>query len=293
MKTTTKILNVKGKLKIEEKINEDVELLNIINAFLKNKRKYIAKMPNPGSSVVACLSGGQDSVANIGILLEEFKLNVYPFFIKRGQSAYKWEKEATEYFNTFFKKRYPSLYHDYIEIKVNTPGNEYKDLLRAAKKQVDDIPLRHNISYPSRNSIIFLTGMEYAYSLQAKGVNVNTVFSSHVSSDSSYHCSQTWTRLTNLTMCQILNDYNWQFINIPTETEFGNFYDKDVYIKWAIENGIPIHKARTCVKRNPIHCGDCPTCWDRRRAYKELNIKDPTDYRFEMSEKFPTYYDHE
>ena len=121
----------------------------------------------------------------------------------------------------------------------------------------------------------------------------NTVFSSHVSSDSSYHCSQTWTRLTNLTMCQILNDYSWQFINIPTETSFGNFYDKDVYIKWAVEHNIPIHKARTCVKNYPIQCGDCPTCWDRRRAYKELGIKDPTKYRFEMSNKFPTYYDHE
>lgn len=288
-----KLLNTKGKLKIEEKVNEDMNLLNILDNFFKNKRGYIIRMPKPGDNVVACLSGGQDSIANICILLEEYKLNVYPFFIKRGQSAYKWEKESADYFNKFLRKKYPELYHDYLEIEVMTPGIEYKDLLRVTKKQVDSLQLRHNISYPARNSIIFLTGMEYAYSLQAKGVNVNTVFSSHVSSDSSYHCSQTWTRLTNLTMCQILNDYSWQFINIPTETSFGNFYDKDIYIKWAIEHDIPIHKARTCVKNHPIQCGDCPTCWDRRRAYKELGIKDPTKYRFEMSDKFPTYYDHE
>lgn len=290
----TKLINKKGKkYRFESKVNEDSGLLKILDEFFKKKRGYVAKMPESGESVVACLSGGQDSVANIGILLKEYKLNVYPFFINRGQSNYKYEKASCEYFNKFFKKKFSKLYHDYIEIKVMTPGLKYKKLLRQAKRQVDPLPLRHNISYPARNPIIFLTGMEYGYSLMAKGVKVKTVFASHVSSDGSYHCSQTWTRLMNLLMCQILNDYSWQFISIPIETAFGNYYDKDIYIKWAYENGIPLHKARTCVKNFDIECGDCPTCWDRRRVYKEAGIKDPTKYMFKMSEKFPTYYDHE
>ncbi len=203
------------------------------------------------------------------------------------------KKKSADYFNRFFKERYPNLYHDYIEIEVATPGIEYKNLLRKAKRLVDPLPLRHNISYPARNPIIFLTGMEYGYSLLAKGVDVKTIFAAHVSSDSSYHCSQTWTRLTNMQMCQILNDWEWQFISIPIETYFGNHYDKDVYIKWAYENDIPLHRARTCVKSFEKECGDCPTCWDRRRAYKEIGIKDKTEYLFDMSEKYPTYYDHE
>jgi len=31
----------------------------------------------------------------------------------------------------------------------------------------------------------------------------------------------------------------------------------------------------------------------RRRGYKEAGVEDPTKYRFPMSEKYPTYYDHE
>ncbi len=289
----TKILNNQGKIDIKSKVNEDVDMLDMLDGYFKKKRSYVVKMPKPGESVVACLSGGQDSVANIGILLEEFKLNVYPFFINRGQSNYKFEKASAEYFNKFYKKRYPKLYHDYLEIKVPTPGTEYKDLLREAKKHVDSIPLRHNISYPARNPIIFLTGMEYGYSLQAKGAKINTIFASHVSSDSSYHCSQTWTRLMNLLMCQILNDYSWQFISIPIETAFKNYFDKDIYIKWAYEHDIPLHFARTCVKGFTHECGDCPTCWDRRRCYNEAGIEDPTIYKYPMSDKFPTYYDHE
>jgi 7-cyano-7-deazaguanine synthase in queuosine biosynthesis len=174
-----------------------------------------------------------------------------------------------------------------------TPGLKYKDLLRNAKKKVDNIPLRHNISYPARNPIIFLTGMEYGYSLIAKGVNVKNIFASYVASDSSYHCCQTNTRLMNVLICQILNDWDWQFISLPTELEFGNYFDKNVLIKWGYENGIPIHKARTCVKKFDIECGDCPTCWDRRRGFKEAGVPDLTEYKFEMSAEYPTYYDHE
>lgn len=163
----TKILNNKGSVKFENKENEDAALLKIYDDILKSKRGYVVKMPKKCESVVVCLSGGQDSVANTGILLKEFGLNVYPFFINRGQSNYKYEKRSV------------------------------------------------------------------------------------------------------------------------------NYFDKDVFIKWSYKNGVPLHKARTCVKSFDIECGDCPTCWDRRRGYKEAGVKDLTKYRFPMSEKYPTYYDHE
>ncbi|MAF43793.1 MAG: hypothetical protein CMI54_06465, partial [Parcubacteria group bacterium] len=98
-----KILYKKGKIDIKDKVNEDVNLLKFYSDILKNKRGYVVKMPKKGESVIACLSGGQDSVANIGILLKEFSLNVYPFFINRGQSNYKHEKKAVDYFNRFYK----------------------------------------------------------------------------------------------------------------------------------------------------------------------------------------------
>ncbi|MFA6252124.1 MAG: 7-cyano-7-deazaguanine synthase [Candidatus Paceibacterota bacterium] len=288
------MMNIKSStIKFADKVNEDLDILNGFNQILIAKRGHIVKMPEKGSSVVACLSGGMDSVVNIAILMKEYELNVYPFFINRGQSNYKYEKQSVDYFDSYFKDNFPKLYNKCIEIDVMTPGLKYKDLLRNAKKKVDNIPLRHNISYPARNPIIFLTGMEYGYSLMAKGVNIKNIFASYVASDSSYHCCQTNTRLMNVLICQILNDWDWQFISLPTELEFGNYFDKDVLIKWGYENGIPIHKARTCVKKFNIECGDCPTCWDRRRGFKEAGVPDLTEYKFEMSTKYPTYYDHE
>lgn len=82
------------------------------------------------------------------------------------------------------------------------------------------------------------------------------------------------------------------FISIPTETAFGNYFDKDVYIKFMVENSIPIEKTRTCVKSSRVPCGDCPPCWDTRKILKELGIKDGRKYLFEMSKDYPTYYTH-
>jgi len=278
-------MNNRGNIIIKKKSNEDLLLLKTFNNLFKIKRGYIIKMPKPGESVVACLSGGQDSVANIGILLKEFKLNVYPFFINRGQSNYKYEKKSVDYFNKFYKSKFPKLYHNSKEIAVNTPGVEYKDLLRKTKKMADGVPLISSICYPARGPIVFLTGMEYGYSLRAKGININNLFASNMSSDPAFHCSQTWVRLMNVLFCQILNDWSWQFISIPIETEFGNYYDKDVFLKWSYENGIPIHKARTCVKSFDLECGACSACRFRRKGYSEAGIKDPTKYMSEISKR--------
>jgi non-canonical purine NTP pyrophosphatase (RdgB/HAM1 family) len=284
-------MNLRSGPKFESKENEDKEVLAAINNILIAKRGYVVKMPKAGESVVAALSGGLDSVMNIAILLKEYKLNVFPFFINRGQSAYIYEKKAVDYYDRMFKKLYPNSYNSVKEIAVETPAKEYKDDLREVKRAMKDKHLSSHISYPARNSIIFLTGMEYGYSLKNKGKEIKSVFASHMSSDFSFHCSLTWTRITNLTMCQITNDYSWQFISLPIEMEFDNYFDKDIFVKYAAQNKIPLEYTRSCTNNSELQCGVCPSCWDRRRAFKEANLEDHTKYQCSaMPESIPTYY---
>lgn len=285
-----KILKNKGKIKLSEKGNEDFAILNEIEQIFISKRGYVAKLSKERSPVAACMSGGADSVANIFVLLNEFHFEVFPFFINRGQSAYKYEKEAIRYYDKWFLRRFPNLYHKTLEIKVGTPAKEYKDNLREVKKKFFSIENSAHVSYPARNSVIFLTGMEYALSLLNKGKKINTLFASHVSSDTSFHCSLTWHRILNLEMCHILHNWNFQFISLPIEISFGNYYDKDVYLKYCEENGLDLTKTRTCVRNTKIQCGECPCCWDRRRAYKEAGIKDKTKYLKPFPKEAGTYY---
>lgn len=265
------VLNHKDKNCLNEKRNEDLVILDTINNYFLKKRGYIFKLPQRGTPVLACMSGGLDSVVNILILLKECKFKVYPFFINRGQENYVLEKEAIAYFDEYFTKEFPDRYNKTFEISIEVPSSSYKNLLKETIK--DD-----GISYPARNSIIFLTGAEYGYSLKTKEIEINTMFGSLVNGDTSFHCSLTWTRLMNLSICQMINDPNWQFTSIPIEETLGNFYDKDVLIKYAEENNFPIEHTRTCTKNTKIHCGSCPFCKYRKSSFLKAGILDKTLY---------------
>lgn len=275
-----KIINTGTAYKISESENENLPILKSVEDIFLNIRNYIIKMPEPGSPVVACFSGGMDTVANVAILMEEFGLNVYPYFINRGQSNYKWEKEAVDFFNNYYTKRYPKLYNKYVEIQLDTPPKFYKNNLRWTKNLNDDPDIRKKVAYPARNPIIGLTGMEYAYSMQSNGIFPKTIFSVHTADDPPYHSALTAIRLVNLLMCHITNDYNWQFISIPIEKELGNYYGKEVYVSWCGEHDIPLEKSRSCYSNEVSHCGICyPACINRREAFKKAGLKDKTIYK--------------
>ena len=122
--------------------------------------------------------------------------------------------------------------------------------------------------------------MEYAYSLQSKGVFPKTIFSVHTADDPVLHSTLTAVRMTNLLMCQITSDYRWQFISLPIEKNLGNYYGKEIMVKWCDENNIPIEKTRSCYKDDPVHCGKCsPACLNRKAAFKKAGVLDKTIYK--------------
>lgn len=261
------------------KQKEDIDLLESVENILKEKRGYIVKLPEKNEPVITCLSGGLDSVANIVILLEELKVKVYPFFINRGQTNYIWEKEAVDYYDKFFSRKYPKLYHPSLEIKLDIPGKAYKNDLIATKCLEDDLLLRKRASYPSRNPMIFLTGMEYGYSLQHKGIKPKTIFAATHTEDNAFHSCLTSLRCQNLVMCQITGDWSWQFTSIPLEKEFKNYYSKARMLKFAQECGVPLEYTRSCTHGSKLQCGICTmACMDRRISFQKAGIEDKTEY---------------
>jgi len=281
----TKIINTNTADNIKKRGTEDLPLLKSLNKILTDKKGYAVKMPTAGTPVLACISGGLDSVSNLAVLMERFKLKVYPFFLKREQTNFKYENESVDFFNAYYKKRYPKLFNDILKISINTPAKEYKEMARATKAMnsitKESVCCENKVAYPVRNSIIFLTGMEYGYSLQSKMKDYpKTIFAvfSNNNNDELYHSSLTFVRTMNLLMCQITNDYKWQFISIPIETEFGNYYDKDIFVKFVSEIGIPLEKSRSCVKNTKNHCGKCNSCLERQKAFKKAGVEDKTIY---------------
>lgn len=44
------------------------------------------------------------------------------------------------------------------------------------------------------------------------------------------------------------------------------------------ELNVPWEKTWSCYKGGEIHCGSCGTCFERREAFAEFNLHDPTEY---------------
>jgi len=241
----------------------------------KTGRPFLFTLPK-SKPVIALWSGGLDSTINIKVLLEEFKSEVYPVFINRGQTNYLHEKKSVEYFTKIFKKQYPNLFHEPKVVKLDTPAKAYKDALRKTKNLKDNSELRKRILYPARNPIIILTAVEYGYALQSKGKFPKTISVAFMQGDPALHSTLTSLRLLNLYVCHILDDFNWQLISIPLEKEFGNYYGTSRYVKWADEHHLEMSKTWSCYKDGETQCGKCEACKRRKRALSR--VKDLTIY---------------
>ena len=77
---------------------EEPDLIKLIEKYLKAKRGIVITLPKPNTPVILLLSGGLDSTVVWAYLMDVFKLQVYPVFLRRGQKRVRFEEESVDYF---------------------------------------------------------------------------------------------------------------------------------------------------------------------------------------------------
>lgn len=123
---------------------------------------------------------------------------------------------------------------------------------------------------PNRNAIFLSMAVGYAQSIGANSV----CFGAHHSDRGVYpDCRKEFVEAFE-TAERLANGNP----DLKVEAPFINM-DKSEIVKLGNELGVPFELTWTCYKGNGIHCGMCSACKERKRAFLESRINDPTQYK--------------
>ena len=248
------------------------DTLQRVESILLNERGFITKI-KAGQPLVLLMSGGLDSIVSVSYIIETYKAEIYPLFIKRGARAEKYEIESALYYTDFYKKKYPGKIHDLFVLEADIPSS-------ALKK---DFPKEriNAIGHPLRNSTLQNYAVMYATYLNGKfNTSISTIFTGSVGDDTTCpELSILSLRSQTLNVCLNLGDWSWQI----TSPLIDPLLSKDVIFKkdlilWAKEKNIPLNKTRTCVSDTPIADGTCNECRRRLKVFESLNMTDEVPY---------------
>jgi 7-cyano-7-deazaguanine synthase len=210
---------------------------------------------------IVILSGGPDS-ATVAYWAKTQGFEVSAITFDYGQKA----KIEIEYSKNIAKDL--DISHKVVDLSI------LKEIYQGTTSLVDEnIEITSEFSLPIivpfRNGVFLAITVAYA-----DGINANKIFYGAHASDEPYYpdCRKVFykafekaARLGTEKQITINSPFN----NIP----------KSEIIKKAQELGVPLEKTWSCYQNGPIHCGKCESCNNRKQAFKQAKINDPTKYQ--------------
>ena len=206
------------------------------------------------------LSGGPDSTT-VAYWAKSQRYDVHAISCKYGQIA----KKEVEYAARIAEKLQ-------VPIKV-VDLSSLKDIFTGVTALCDEsIPMTASFSQPIivpfRNAIFLSIAVSYAV-----GVGATKVLYGAQGSDEPYYpdCRREFYRSFQAT-ARLGTERDIvieaPFINIP----------KSETIKLGLKLGVPFELTWSCYLNESKHCGKCESCMNRKRAFKEAGVPDPTQY---------------
>lgn len=209
---------------------------------------------------VVLLSGGPDS-STVAYWAKKQGYEVYAMSCKYGQIATKEVQCATQ-----------------IAAKLGAPMkvidlSSLKEIFTGVTSLVDEnIAMTSSFSQPIivpfRNAIFLSTAVAYAIAIGAK-----KIFYGAQGSDAPYYpdCrKEFYESFQNAARLGTGHE-------ISVEAPF-NQMQKSALLRLGSELDVPFELTWSCYSNGPEHCGKCESCVNRKKAFAEASVVDPTRY---------------
>jgi len=210
---------------------------------------------------IIVLSGGPDS-ATVAYWAKAEGYQIFPITFKYGQIAVKEIKAA--------QKIAQSLDTKTKIINLSALKNIFGDATSLVSR---DIPLTEEFSapiiVPFRNAIFLSAAVAYAVTIGA-----HNIFYGAQGSDEPFYpdCRkefyQAFEKAARLGTCE----------DITIKAPFSNL-TKAQLIKEAEKLNVPFELTWSCYLDGAKHCGKCESCTNRKKAFRQASIPDPTTYK--------------
>lgn len=216
---------------------------------------------------VLIFSGGLDSTTLLYKLINE-EHKVYPLTFLYGQKHCK-ESESAKMITNLLKIEHKiiditalqsvldsALTNPSISIPTVPSGSQFYETLKTTV-------------VPNRNAIFLAIAAGYAQSIKAN----NIFFAAHYSDRGMYpDCrSEFIASFEKMTKLSLDNS------DVSVSSPFAKI-NKSGVVKIGDSLNVPFHLTWSCYEGKDRHCGRCSACRERKNAFIEVSIRDPTDY---------------
>lgn len=262
---------------------EDIDLLHKIEEILISKRGYAFKMPPPGSTVISLMSGGLDTTVVTAMLLDKFKLQVYPVHFHRTMPASNPLSvfKSVQFFWNLFRKRYGKRCHELVTLPLQFPNKHLEEKILEEGQVILNSRTGQRRGIPFQPSAFAHETINYLYTLPKKDQRkIKNIFTATVRSNTNWYSYETLTayRALTLEVCTMLKDFSWQITALPIEKNLEFYMDKEDLIQEGISLNLPLEYTFTCQQDLRYQCGVCIVCLFRRGAFYRAKVPDKTIY---------------
>jgi len=213
-----------------------------------------------GEKCVAVLSGGPDS-STVAYWAKKQGYEVYAITYNYGQRAVK-------------EIEYACRIAERLGIPIKVVNlSSLKEIFEGATSLCDEkIPVTESFSQPLivpfRNAIFLSIAVAYAMSIGA-----TRVFYGAQASDRPFYPDCRREFYKSFEQAAKLGTER----NITVEAPFSGIPKSEI-IKIGFKLGVPFDLTWSCYLNGERHCGRCESCLNRKRAFEEAKMPDPTEY---------------
>jgi len=215
--------------------------------------------------VIAIYSGGLDSTVMLKKLLTDGH-SVKALSINYGQ------RHSQELQHAVAVCSFLNIEHRVADLTALKP------FLAGSSQTSDDIAVPHGhyaaenmklTVVPNRNMLMLAVAGAWAISTKSDAV----AYGAHAGDHAIYpDCRETFVR----PLAEALKNADWHPVEIIRP--FINMTKSDI-VKCGVEVGAPMELSYSCYEGESAHCGLCGTCVERKEAFKEAGVDDPTLYK--------------